>query len=131
MRYFNAALATLAVAAATHLDWHAARPTVHHLSLGLSWHWLLAVPVFALTAWYVSRAWPTQLVAASAAILGIGLFLGGVVEPAWEYWIDGSEFDWAFGPARNIAALQFTATGLVTYGLLLLVAGRRPATHKQ
>jgi hypothetical protein len=123
MRHVKDALVVFAVALATHLDWHAARPTVHHLSLGLPWHWLLAVPLFALTAWYVARAWPARRLAGSVAILGLGIFVGAVVEPAWEYWIDGAEFEWAFGTVRNTAALQFTAAGLVSYVAALLVLG--------
>jgi hypothetical protein len=122
MRSVYAALVTLGVATATHLDWHVARPTVHHLSLGLSWHWLLAVPVFALTAWYVHRAWPERRVAASVAIIGIGFAVGGIIEPAWEYFVDDSGFEWAFGAARNTGALQFLGAGLVSYILTFAVA---------
>jgi hypothetical protein len=125
MKHAIAAIVTLGVATATHLDWHAARPTVHHLSLGLSWHWLLAVPVFALTAWYVMRAWPARRAAASIAILGIGLFIGAVVEPAYELWIDGADLEWTFGPARNAAALAFTGTGLVTYVVTMALGSHR------
>ena len=47
-RYFHATLVVLGLAGAVHLDWHVARPAVHHLSLGWRWHWLLAIPVFAV-----------------------------------------------------------------------------------
>jgi hypothetical protein len=49
-RYVQTALVALGVATAVHLDWHVARPAVHHLSMGWTLHWLLAIPVFALTA---------------------------------------------------------------------------------
>ena len=57
VRRISLALVTLGFAAAVHLDWHASRPVTHHLSLGWSWHWLLAIPVGVLTALYVQRVW--------------------------------------------------------------------------
>ena len=72
-----ASLVTLGLATAMHLDWHVARPAVHHLSLGWRWHWLLAVPVFAVLAWYVRRAWPDRPFGPSAVILIVAIFLDG------------------------------------------------------
>jgi hypothetical protein len=125
----NDGLVTLALATAMHLDWHAARPAMHHLSLGWRWHWLLAVPVFALTAWYVLRAWPARRMAASVAIIGIASVLAVLVEPAWEYWIDGATFDWAFGPLRLTAFGAFLTAGIVTYATILGLARPRAGTH--
>jgi hypothetical protein len=129
MRLFKAIMVMLGLALAAHMDWHVVRPTAHHLSLGLSWHWLFAVPVFALVAWYVSSAWPAQTLGASLAMIGGGLLLGVVVEPAWEYWIEEAPFDWAFGPLRNRAAVAFAVTGIITYVLVLLMLRSRRETR--
>jgi hypothetical protein len=115
------AMVTILLAIVMHLDWHAARPAVHHLSLGWRWHWLLAVPTFALTAWYVKRSWPDRLFDASLTIILTASLLAAIVEPAWEYWIDGASFNWAFGPLRIGAFAAFLLTGIVTQtGVLLL-----------
>ena len=74
-RNASATLVTVALATAIHLDWHVARPTVHHLSLGLPAHWLLAIPVFGLVAWYVVLAWPSNVLPASIAILAGAIIL--------------------------------------------------------
>src|SRR5687767_8217142 len=125
MPLINAALVTLALATAMHLDWHAARPVEHHLSLGWRWHWLLAVPSFALTAWYVQRAWPGRLLGASFTILGTASLLAAGVEPAWEYWVDGASLEWTFGRLRLAAFAAFLATGLVAYAAVMALARRR------
>ena len=125
MRLVNFGLVSLALASAMHLDWHAARPVVHHLSLGWQWHWLLAVPVGALTAWYVARVWPTRLVATSLGILAIASVLAAAVEPAWEYWVDGASYEWAFGSSRLAAFVMFVAAGTVTHAIVVIMATRR------
>jgi hypothetical protein len=124
-RLINAGLVTVALASAIHLDWHVARPAVHHLSLGWRWHWVLAIPVFALTAWYVRRAWPGRRLAASLTIVGIASVLAAVVEPAWEYWIDGASFEWAFGRTRLAAFGAFLGAGAITHAALVVLTGRR------
>lgn len=125
---------SLALAIAIHTDWHLARPTMHHLSLGWSWHWALAAPVFALAAWYVARVWASDLLRASLWIVGSAVLLAGVIEPAWEYFIDDATFDWAFGPLRNAALGAFVVTGLITYVVVLAIAarsgGRRPLAER-
>lgn len=93
----------------------------HRLSLGLSWHWMLAIPVFALTAHYVTRVWSNQILRASIMILGSALIAGGVLEPAWEYYIGGASFEWAFGAARNRALAAFVGTGLTAYLITLVL----------
>ena len=125
MRLVNFGLVSVALASAMHLDWHVARPAVHHLSLGWRWHWLLAVPVGALTAWYVTRAWSAHAVAASFGILGIASVLAAVVEPAWEYWVDGAAYEWAFGSSRLAAFATFLAAGTVTHAIVVIMARRR------
>lgn len=127
-RRTSAVLVTLALATAIHLDWHAARPTHHQLSLGLPWHWLLAVPVFGLVAWYVARAWPSNVLKASLWIVGAAVFLAGLVEPAWEYFLGDAPFDWAFGPIRNMALVTYLGTGLLTYVIVLGLLRRAAPT---
>lgn len=123
----TAALVSLALATAIHLDWHAARPTAHHLSLGLSNHWLLAIPVFAIVAWYVARSWPAQILPASLAIVGSAIVVAGVLEPAWEYVLEDATFEWAFGRVRTTALAMFVGTGLLAY-VAVLGFLRRPAS---
>ena len=114
-RKISSVLISIALAAAIHLDWHVARPTTHHLSLGLPWHWLLAVPVFGLVAWYVTRAWPSAVLRASVGIVGFAILLGGILEPAWEYCFADATFEWAFGRQRTTILATFVGMGLVTY----------------
>ena len=121
-RRVSAALVTLGLAAALHLDWHVARPAAHHLSLGWAWHWLLAVPVFALTAWYVLRAWPERVVGASVVIIGVAVLLAAVVEPAWEVWT-GAPVGWAFGRARLVAFGAFLAAGMISHVTVVGLGG--------
>lgn len=118
-RNVTSTLVSLALATAIHLDWHVARPTTHHLSLGLPWHWLLAIPVFGLVAWYVARAWPSAVPRASLGIVGFGILLGGVLEPAWEYCFGDATFEWAFGRQRTTILTTFVGMGLVTYVAVL------------
>ena len=129
MRRWSAGAVILGLAAAMHLDWHAARPVVHHLSLGWRAHWLLAIPAFGLTAWYVHRAWPAHRLTMSVAIIGAAGFLAAVVEPAWEYWVGDAPFDWAFGRVRLEAFLSFVAAGIVAYAIVLAFLSRRPSAH--
>ena len=119
-----AALVSIALATAIHLDWHVARPTVHHLSLGLPAHWLLAIPVFGLVAWYVVRVWPLSVLPASIAILGVAIVIGGVLEPAWEYFLGGASFEWAFGRTRNVILASFVGTGLLAYVAVAAILSR-------
>lgn len=123
-RKTSASIVSLALATAIHLDWHAARPTAHHLSLGLSNHWLLAIPVFALGAWYVAHSWPTQVLSASLAIVGGAVVLAGAIEPAWEYFQSDATFGWAFGRVRTMALATFVGTGLLAYGAALALFRR-------
>src|SRR5688572_12385058 len=118
-RVLSAVFVAIGLAGAIHADWHFARPTHHRLSLGLPWHWLLAIPVFTLVAWYVTRVWPMQVRRASIAIVLSAAFAAGVLEPAWEYFMDGANLEWAFGATRNAALAAFVGTGLIAYVLTL------------
>jgi hypothetical protein len=115
----SAAFVALALAVAIHADWHFARPTHHRLSLGLPWHWILAIPVFALAAVYVARTSASRVRQASLAILGTAIVTAGILEPLWEYTLGGATLEWAFGAQRNIALAAFVVTGLMTYAAVL------------
>jgi hypothetical protein len=115
MKASGTGLVIVCLATAVHVDWHLARPATHHLSLGWSWHGALAIPVFALAAFFVARSGPARPVVVSAAVVGAAALLGGILEPAWEYWLGGASYDWAFGPARTKAALSFLTIGLIAY----------------
>jgi hypothetical protein len=119
----------VALASAMHLDWHIARPATHHLSLGWRFHWVLALPVFALTAWFVLRTAPQRLGGTSIAIIGAAAVLAAIVEPAWEYWIDGATFEWTFGWMRLAPFITFLIAGVVTH-VVVIVAARRLVTRR-
>ena len=125
MRPLGSVLAAVLLATAIHVDWHVARPAHHQLSLGLPWHWLLAVPVFAIAAWYVAGRRPLRPVAKSVLLLGAAVLLGAVVEPAYEYWLGGATYDWAFGPERTWGAVRYVATGLLTYAVIFALLRKR------
>jgi len=76
---------------------------------------MLAIPVFAFTAYYVARVWSTEVLRASVMILGSAIIAAGVLEPAWEYFLAGAPFEWAFGAVRNRALAAFVGVGLITY----------------
>lgn len=123
----TAALVSLALAAAIHTDWHFARPEHHRLSLGLSWHWVVAIPVFALVAWYVARAWSDRVGRATLAIVGGAIVVAGILEPAYELLLGGATFEWAFGLERTMILCKYVVTGLVAYAVTLasLLRGKR------
>jgi hypothetical protein len=124
-RIASAVLISLLLATAIHTDWHFARPEHHRLSLGLSWHWMLAAPAFAMVAWYVSRMWRGRVRSASLWIVGGAVLLAGVLEPAFELFVGGATVEWTFGAVRTCALLAFVATGLVAYiAVLMLASGR-------
>jgi hypothetical protein len=124
MRFIKDGLVILALAAAMHTDWHIARPAEHHLSLGWRWHWLLGVPVGALTAWYVARVWPARPINASLVIFGMAGVLADVVEPAWEY-SSGATSEWAFGQIRQAAFAAFVAASAMTHAIAVAFVRRK------
>ena len=125
LRPLGASIAVLLLASAIHTDWHFARPAHHRLSLDLSWHWLLAIPVFVLAAYYVAKKNPPRLLAVCALLIGLATLIGAVLEPAFEFCFGGSTWDWAFGPDRTWAAVAFVSTGIVAYAITLLFLVRR------
>jgi hypothetical protein len=125
MKPLGAGIAAILLGSAIHLDWHFARPTHHRLSFGLSWHWLLAIPVFAVAAYWVSRQNPRSPIMASALLLAAATLLGAVIEPAWEYFIGHAPYDWAFGAERTRGAIAYVMTGVVSYALTYMFLRRR------
>jgi predicted transporter len=128
LRPLGASIAVLLLATAIHTDWHFARPAHHRLSLDLSWHWLLAIPVFALAAVYVAKKNPPRPLAVSVLLIGLATLIGAVVEPAYEYFLGGATWDWAFGPQRTWAAVAFVTTGVAAYAITLLLLMKRDPT---
>jgi hypothetical protein len=129
-RRLSASIVTLLLATAIHTDWHFARPVHHRLSLGIAWHWLLAIPAFALAAWYVARVWPLHLVRASLVVITGAVVIAGVLEPAFEYFVGGALFEWTFGAERTSALAVFVATGVATYLLVMVVHLRRRSIRR-
>ena len=123
-RKTTSTLVCLALATAMHVDWHLARPAEHHLSLGLSWHWLLAIPTFGLVAWYVVRTAPDRILRTSVSLVACAIVLAGVIEPAWEYYLADATFEWAFGRARLTALAAFVCSGVVAYLAVMAVLRR-------
>lgn len=117
-------LVCLGLATAIHVDWHLARPAEHHLSLGLPWHWTLAIPTFGAVAWYVVRTTPHRLFRTSVSLLACAILIAGALEPAWEYFLGGATREWAFGRARLSALTAFVAVGLAAYVATIAVLRR-------
>jgi hypothetical protein len=109
----------LLLAAAVHVDWHLGRPEHLRHSLGSPLHWLLAIPVFALAAWWVARRWPERPVAASVLNLGLALFLGQVLEPALETLFFREPLLRAWATPRWPVFFAFLAAGVGTYAVVL------------
>jgi hypothetical protein len=55
----------------------------------------------------------------------MAVFVGGVIEPAWEYVVDGATFEWAFGATRNTALGAYLAAGMAAYVVTLTLALRQ------
>jgi hypothetical protein len=112
-------LVAVLLAGAGHVDWHLARST-HHGGLSGGWpaHWILAVPTFALVAWYVHRAWPQRILAASLSMIGLAAFLAQGLEPLGELAL-GATLSWTFGAERLGAFARYMSAGIITYVIVL------------
>lgn len=108
-------LSALWIGVLIHVDWHLGRPGHSHLSLGLPYHWLLAVVAFAPLPWLLIRRWPTSFMQASVVIIGLGVVLGQLVEPLGEvlrYHVGAEPLT---NPVRWRVFAGFLAAGLVSY----------------
>jgi len=117
-RWVSVRLAVL-LAVAIHVDWHMARPAHDSLSLGWRYHWLFAIPVFAVAGWYAVRRWPAEPLRPAALSIALAAFLGQVVEPFGEIVFAGQSAEGAFGAQRLAAFLLFMAFGVVTCWVVL------------
>lgn len=102
-------LSALGIAVAIHVDWHLARHLHARLSFGWAWHWVLAIPVVALTTWLITRKSRDHALRRCGVAMLFGVLLGQIAEPLWEG--DGAIRDldrWrAFG--------EFMTAGLITW----------------
>lgn len=130
-RSLRLVLASIALAVAINLDWQLARP--HHGRFSFDWklHWLTAIPVFALLAWYVVRKWPDQVAGALVTALAIALVLAQGVEPLYESVVYDSHLSNAFSDARLDALAAFMVTGIATAALVIQFLPRRPGLRMQ
>ena len=112
-----------------HVDWHLARHEHDGRSLGWDAHCLVAIPIFALAAWYLARRWPPPANPWRPAALSValGILLGQVIEPLAEIIHYQATLADELEPARLTAFAAFTVTGLVTMGLALAALTRRRA----
>src|SRR5712691_5391708 len=101
-RFYLSLPLALLLGLAIHLDWHLARHEHDGRSLGWDAHWLVAIPIFALAAWYIARRWPPP-------------------DTPWRPATLADEVE----PARLTAFALFTVTGLVAMGLTLWALARR------
>jgi hypothetical protein len=117
--------AALWLGAAIHADWHLARPHDHGgLSGGMSFHWLVALPLFAFTAWYLNRRSGRPL-AAGAVTIGAAVFLGQVLEPLGEIALFHDAWSDVFAAERLAAFASFMVAGIAAYGAVAWWLARR------
>lgn len=121
-------LLALGLAVVVHADWHLARPAHghHRLSFGLPYHWVVAIPAFALAAWAVARLWPGRFAAASCWIVGTALVGAQLLEPLGEQIVYAHRLGMQIEPARWTAFWGCAAAGLAAYVATgFLLRGRR------
>ena len=121
MRRLVSALLVLALASAVHVDWHLARPAVHHRRLSLGWdqHWLFAVLAFAVVGWAVARVWPDSPWRPGGWIAALALVLGQGVEPVSEVALYFHRLGYPDDPGRWSVFFVCIAAGLPAYGAAL------------
>lgn len=102
-------LSALGIATAIHVDWHLARHIHARLSFGLAWHWVLAIPVFAILTWVITRKTMAQALLRCVLAMLLGVLLGQIAEPLWE----------GGGAIRDVgrwrAFGEFMTAGLITW----------------
>ncbi len=115
----------LLLAVAIHIDWHMARKLDIRLSLGWPYHWLLGALLFVGAAWFVAARWPADAWSASALNLGLGAFVGQVLEPLGEVIYYGLPLARIWTAARWTAFAEFMAAGLMAYVVVMpMILGR-------
>ena len=77
-------LSALGIAAAIHVDWHLARHIHARLSFGWAWHWVVAIPVFALMTWAITRKSLDHALLRCGLVILLGVLLGQIAEPLGE-----------------------------------------------
>jgi len=113
------------LAAAIHVDWHLARHGPG-LSLGWAYHWLVAIPVFALAAEHTVRRWRSHAGVAGVVSIVIATVLAQVLEPIAESLFFGVPLGYGFRPERLTAFGAFLVVGILTFGVVVSVLRRRP-----
>ncbi len=122
---FQSGVVTLGLAAAIHIDWHLARHGPG-LSLGWTYHWLVAVPIFALTAVLTVHRWRSAAGVAGIVIIVIATVLAQGLEPIAESLFFGVPLGYGFRPERLTAFGAFLGIGVATFGVVVSVLRRRP-----
>ncbi|HYJ80494.1 MAG TPA: hypothetical protein VEW03_12855 [Longimicrobiaceae bacterium] len=116
----------LLLVAIIHLDWHLARPHHHHrLSFDWDYHWLVAIPVFALAAAYVHRRFPGREWAAGAANLFLAALGAQVLEPLAEELYYLHRFVVMTDALRWAVFAEFMVAGIAAFAATMLVLKSR------
>lgn len=125
IRSLGPILLILGLAMAIHIDWHVAR-TGLGFSLGWPYHWVLAIPIFALASWYTVRRWPERPLAAGLASIAVAALLAQVAEPLGESVWHGLPLDQGFRAERLGAFGAFVGVGMAVFSLMAWWLSRRP-----
>ena len=81
----------------------------------MSSHWLVALPLFAFTAWYLNRR-SGRPIGAGAVTIAAAVFLGQVLEPLGEIVLYHDAWSDVFSAERLAAFAWFMAAGIAAYG---------------
>jgi len=114
----------LILAAFVHIDFHLARPAIHHWSFGLSWHWAICAVVFGLAGWYLSRRSPADRWSAATVNVLIALVIGQGLEPLGEQLYFNQRLLYDVSPDRWAIFWLCAGVGAAAMALVLLV--RKP-----
>jgi len=130
MRRLASAALVLALATVVHVDWHLARPALHHRRLSFGWdgHWAFAALAFGLVGWLVARTWPEQPWRPGAWIAALALLLAQGVEPMSEIALYVHRLGYPDEPGRWAAFFVCIAAGLPAYALAIWLC--RPRRQK-
>ena len=119
-------LVILFLAAVIHADYHIARPAIHHWSLGLWWHWVSCIVVFALAGLYLAWRFPADRWRAAATNVTLGVITGQVIEPLVEGIPFGDGLGWDVTPDRWAAFGLCMAAGIPAVMVILAIAPMLP-----